>query len=135
MRIVIDTNVIASGIFFSGLPNQLLRLVIERKILATVSNEIINEYHKTFNYLLNDKNRVPKENISVNSIVKKMKKISIKSDIKASRDPNDDMFINCAIDGKCKYIVSSDKDLLDIKSFENVEILTVREFMNEYNKK
>ena len=48
MRIVIDTNIIASGIFFGGLPNKLLQLVISEKIEAIGSNEIIDEYHKTF---------------------------------------------------------------------------------------
>jgi len=61
-----------------------------------------------------------------------MKIIFPKSKVKVCRDPNDDKFIDCAIDGKCKYIVSGDKDLLDIKNFENIEILTVRDFLKKY---
>jgi putative PIN family toxin of toxin-antitoxin system len=104
MRIVIDTNIIASGIFFGGLPNKLLQLVISEKIETIGSNEIIDEYHKTFSCLLSNKNYIPKENISVYSIVEKMKIIFPKSKVKVCRDPNDDKFIDCAIDGKCKYI-------------------------------
>jgi predicted nucleic acid-binding protein len=55
-----------------------------------------------------------------------------KTNIKICRDPDDDKFIACAIDGKCKYIVSGDNDLLDIKKYKNVEVITVQEFMNEY---
>jgi len=131
MRIVIDTNIIASGIFFGGLPNKLLQLVISEKIEAIGSNEITDEYYKTFGYLLSNKNYIPKEGISVCSIVEKMKIIFPKSKVKVCRDPNDDKFIDCAIDGKCKYIVSGDKDLLDIKNFENIKILTVRDFLKK----
>ncbi|MCL1947733.1 MAG: putative toxin-antitoxin system toxin component, PIN family [Chitinivibrionia bacterium] len=131
MRIVIDTNVVVSGIFFGGLPNELLRLVIKKEIFATVSNEIIDEYYKTFSYLLNSKKYKPKEDITLNSVIEKMKIIFPASKVEICRDPDDDKFIACAIDGKCKYIVSGDKDLLELKSFKNVEIVTVREFMNE----
>lgn len=58
------------------------------------------------------------------------------SDLKVSRDPKDDKFINCAIDAKAIYIVSGDSDLLTIKNFAGIEIVTAREFYDKYlNKK
>ena len=44
MKIVIDTNVIASAIFFDGKPDQLIRLLMEGRLDACVSPEIIEEY-------------------------------------------------------------------------------------------
>ena len=134
MQIVIDTNVVASGIFFGGLPHKLLQLVIGNEISTIVSTEIISEYYETFQHLLKDKNYVPKKDISVASLVDNMTIILPSSNVKVCRDPDDDKFINCAIDGKCKYIVSGDKDLLDIKRFQDIEIMTVRGFMDEYGK-
>lgn len=47
MRIVIDTNVIASGIFFGGKPKMLLEMVVTRRLDAFVSEEILLEYQET----------------------------------------------------------------------------------------
>ena len=54
------------------------------------------------------------------------------SDLKICCDPDDDKFINCAIDVKAIYIVSGDNDLLAIKNFEGIEIVTAREFYDKY---
>ena len=48
---------------------------------------------------------------------------------RASRDPDDDKFISCAVDGKCFYIVSGDNDLLSVGNYGNIEILTVADFL------
>ncbi len=53
MRIVIDTNVVASAIFFGGKPAKLLKLVLLRHpILAVATSEILEEYQTTIDYLL-----------------------------------------------------------------------------------
>ena len=54
--------------------------------------------------------------------------------IHVSRDPDDDKFISCAVDGKCLYIVSGDGDLLSIVSYADIEILTVADFLNRREK-
>lgn len=54
------------------------------------------------------------------------------SDVELCRDPDDDKFLSCAIDGKALYIVSGDKDLLDLKSFRDIEIVTAADFCQRY---
>jgi len=131
MRVVIDTNVLASALFFGGLPKKLLELVFKNEIKAVATEEIISEYRKTDNKLMEKgRSRILDEELS--DIFVFMEIIRPKSKVKICRDPDDDKFIACAIDGKCKYIVSGDKDLLEIKSFKNIEILTIREFMDGY---
>ena len=49
-----------------------------------------------------------------------------------SRDPDDDKFLGCAKDAKALYIVSGDKDLLVLEKFENIEIITAKEFWEKY---
>lgn len=46
MRIVIDTNVIASAIYFGGKPFELLKLIMEERISAIASKDIIEEYEE-----------------------------------------------------------------------------------------
>ncbi len=47
----------------------------------------------------------------------------------ACRDPKDDKFIACAVEGNADYIVTGDKDLLDLGTYEHIQIVTVREFL------
>ena len=48
-------------------------------------------------------------------------------------NPDDNKFIECALDAKCYYIVSGDKDLLDVKKHKSVQIVTVSEFLDLFN--
>ena len=44
MRIVIDTNVLISGVFFCGFPRKILSAIVNQKIIACATTEIVNEY-------------------------------------------------------------------------------------------
>lgn len=46
MKILIDTNILISGLFFRGLPNQLLNEIDFEKFQICVNKEIITEYKK-----------------------------------------------------------------------------------------
>jgi hypothetical protein len=47
----------------------------------------------------------------------------------ACRDPKDDKFLACAMEGKAHYLVSSDRDLLDMKSYRGVAIVNPGQFL------
>jgi len=49
--------------------------------------------------------------------------------VKACRDPKDDMFIEAALAGAAEYIVTGDTDLLTLKKFEKVRLVTPRIFL------
>ena len=46
MRVILDTNVFVSGVFFSGPPYQILRAWRDGKIQLVVSPEILEEYQR-----------------------------------------------------------------------------------------
>ena len=132
MRIIIDTNILISGLFFNGLPKKLL-YELDKNFIICVNDEIVDEYtDKVDNkfskakYKLDEKLR--------EKFFKSLQSFKIKSDLKVCHDPKDDKFINCAIDANAIYIVSGDKDLLTIKNFEGIEIVTAREFYDKYLK-
>jgi predicted nucleic acid-binding protein len=52
--------------------------------------------------------------------------------IEICRDPDDDKFLECAIDARAVHAVSGDKDLLAIGKYEGVEIVTAAEFCERY---
>ena len=54
------------------------------------------------------------------------------SQIEICRDPDDNKFLGCAKDSHSLYIVSGDKDLLVIEKYENIQIITAKEFCEKY---
>ncbi len=54
------------------------------------------------------------------------------AEVEVCRDPDDDKFISCAIDARAYYIVSGDKDLLDIGEFEGIEMITAADFCSRF---
>jgi predicted nucleic acid-binding protein len=60
--------------------------------------------------------------------------IEIRSSITACRDPDDNMFLNLAIDGKADVILTRDPDLLILHPFNNIPILYPAAFMSWMNK-
>lgn len=133
MRILIDTNILISGLFFNGLPKKLLSEIDFEKFNVCVNSEIVSEYTDKIN------NKFSKAKYKIDENLRKkffnnLHDFEIKSDLKVCRDPKDDKFINCAIDAKAIYIVSEDNDLLTIKNFAGIEIVTAREFYDKYLK-
>lgn len=121
MRLVLDTNVLISGIFWKGPPYQILRLWAERKITIVASQTILNEYIAVLRRLDPHDALMKKwEQFFINHIV-------ITEDrniLSLSRDPNDDVFINCAFIARAQYIVSGDKDLLSLASISPTPVIT-----------
>jgi predicted nucleic acid-binding protein len=47
LKVIIDTNVIISGIFFGGKPDVILKAWKNGKIIITIDQEILREYYST----------------------------------------------------------------------------------------
>ena len=130
MKIVIDTNLVVSAIFFGGRPEKLIDLLIDGRFDAYTNGVIIEEYDDTVEKLKKD---YPDkmERFALPDIIAKMHQIDVTTEVHVCRDPGDDKFIGCALDSKSKYIVSGDKDLLAVGKHEDVEIVTVGDFLRE----
>lgn len=50
-------------------------------------------------------------------------------------DPDDNRILECAEKAKAEIIISGDSDLLDLGSYKNILIISMRDFLNEYNLK
>ena len=100
---------------------------MEEKVSAIASKEIVDEYEEILARL---QHKFPKlsKSIPFQEIVGKLTVIKVSSDIRICRDSEDDKFISCAVDGRCIYIVSGDNDLLSLKDYDGIEIITVAQF-------
>ena len=133
MRIVIDTNVVVSAIVFGGQPWKLIKCLTNSDLDAYASIQIVEEYKSTLLRLLK---KYPEKEIhtTMEKFEKYIHVLPSHSHIEACRDPDDNKFIECAIDNRCIYIVSGDKDLLVLEQYEDIGILTVSEFLEQYEK-
>ena len=130
MKIVIDTNLVTSAIYFGGKPEKLIDLLINQRFDAYTNGVIIEEYDATVEKLKKDYPDKT-EKFALPDIIAKIHQIEITAEVHVCRDPDDDKFIGCALDSKSKYIVSGDKDLLAVGKHEDVEIMTVGDFLSE----
>ena len=128
MKIVLDTNIFISGIFWRGSSNKVILNWKEGKFALIASLGTISEITKV---LKDFKIRLPDEMIREwidlivrNSIIVEPKeKISIVKD-----DPKDNIFIETAIAGNADYIITQDNHLLKLKEFRRVKVITPEEF-------
>lgn len=131
MRIVIDTNVLISGVFFGGFPRKVLSSVVGQKITACATAEIINEYEEIVQEMIDRKQGHIDRSI-LSPLIKAMEIIETVTRIEICRDPDDDKFLECAKDAHALYVVSGDKDLLVVKEYESIQIVTAKDFCEQY---
>ena len=127
MKIVVDTNVVISGTFFKGHPRKIVEAIVDKKFEVFATTEIIEEYKEIVEEMIHRKQGNLDNNL-IDYFISKLNVIEKHSNVKVCRDPDDDKFINCALDSKSLYIVSGDKDLLTIEKYEDIEIITAAEF-------
>ena len=131
MKIVVDTNVLISGVFFGGFPRKILNSIIEGKVTACATTEIIDEYEEIIQEMIERKQGHINRQILA-PLVQKLEIVSPITHVEQSRDPDDDKFLGCAQDAGALYIVSGDKDLLVIKQFNTIQIVTAKAFCEMY---
>ena len=129
--IVLDTNCLIAPLPSRSPYHQVWSDFVEGKYILCVSNEILTEYEEILTQKTNP--------IFANNVIKtilnrwNIRKIDPTFNFRLIKsDPDDDKFVNCAICGNARFIVSEDahfKHLKDIP-FPYVEVLRLREFMN-----
>lgn len=128
--VVADTNVLISALMGKRLRIFLDKLV-EDKFELIFSEATFEELFavldrsKFHNYLLKTDIEEFRELLSYHSQL-----ITTTQTIFACRDPKDNIFLECALEGMVDYIVSGDPDLLVLGSFRNIPIVTPVDFLN-----
>ena len=133
MRAVIDTGIFVSALIRpQGRTGAVLQALKDKRFTMIYSTDILVEI---IDVLGRDKFR-NKYHVSPDDIAALIDLIRLRGElvipsqnVTACRDPKDDIFLEAALEGKVEYIVSGDLDLLDMKSFENIPMLRVAEFL------
>ena len=131
-RLVIDTNVFISGLISgAGSPDQILRAIQHRKVIQLVSDPIVEEYLRVLNCpRIRRFNKITDEFVAdiAAYLVHQTQRVELISTLKLSRDPDDNVFLETAVDGSANWLVTNDKaDLLSLRTVNGVPIVSARE--------
>lgn len=128
--VVLDTNVVVSSLLFGGNPRKLFQLVLKRRIVAVSSSFLLTELFET----LTQKFSYPPEQLRL--LERKMKKyflvVSPKNQFHVVKDMPDNRVLEAAVEGKCDYIVTGDKELLSLGIFQSILIVTITQFLRDF---
>ncbi|MDH4137101.1 MAG: putative toxin-antitoxin system toxin component, PIN family [Anaerolineae bacterium] len=129
LRAVIDTTVWISGIFWHGIPHQILEIwkagdfdiIVSQSILAEIGRKL-NEKATEFEM------EAEVVNEWLDLIIGEAILVQPQEKIRACRDPDDDLFLEAAVEGRADFIVSGDKDLTDMGEFRKIKLVKPRQF-------
>ena len=129
MKVVVDTNVVISGVFFGGMPSRVLEAWRDGKFDLVVSPEVLEEYRRVGEELTA---RFPGVSLAPFLALLVMNAEIVEApglSDQVSRDRDDDKFIACALAANCQTIISGDKDLLEVTGYQGLEVVAPREFL------
>ncbi|NOZ06135.1 MAG: putative toxin-antitoxin system toxin component, PIN family [Chloroflexi bacterium] len=135
MRVVIDTNIWVSGLLWRGLPWKLLRLAEAGEIELCMAPPMLVELTNVLSYgrlqpRLKQLGLTPAELVAYAVNLASFYEVP-EGDPIVVADPDDDVFLHCAAISGTDYVVSGDRHLLDLGSYMNIPILSVREFLSQ----
>ena len=129
MKVVLDTNIFISGIFWKGDSNKILLCWKEKQFKLVSSLELIDELVNTLNDF---KIKMPDDMISawIDLIIKNSELVKIKNELNLIKeDPADNKILETALIGGANYIITQDKHLLNLYEFKSIKIIKPKEFL------
>ena len=128
-RLVLDTNVVLSGLLFPGsTPGRALYKAQECVVLASdVTRQELTEVMDRSRF-----DRYVERDIRQRLVAEYLKAtvaVDIPFPIRACRDPRDDKFLEVAMHGRADAIMTGDADLLALHPFRGIAILTPAEYL------
>lgn len=129
-RVVIDTNVLVSGLLFGGIPEKLVGLLKAGRVRPIMSREMVDEFIRVIAYPKFKLSEADIEYLLYVQVLPYVEMISVlPGPVVIREDPADDMFLRCAVAGHAQYILSGDRHLLGLKAFRRIKILPPADFL------
>jgi putative PIN family toxin of toxin-antitoxin system len=128
-KVVLDTNVIISALFWGGPPRAIYELIRSGKLSMLGSEDMERELIRVLGYA--------KFGLSAAEIMPLIANLRIHTVPIITRgklhviaaDPTDNIFLECAVEGCADYIVSGDKHLLDLTAYKGIPIVRASAFL------
>ena len=133
MRAVFDTNVLVAAFVAEGICSKLLTRGRKKQFHLIVCPVILREFDrvliKKFSATRNETRsalRIVSE--TAHSVVHPSESVQ-----SVCRDPDDNAILACALEARADYLVTGDEDLLELKVFKGIRIVTPRDFELLFN--
>ncbi len=131
MRLVLDTNIVASGLLWNGTPARLIEAAQTDEVELCTSRILLAELTRILQRAKFIK-AISATGLSIHDLVMGYVELAtLVTPMPISptilRDPDDDHVLACALAADADLIVSGDKHLLEIKSYQNIPIITAAE--------
>jgi uncharacterized protein len=137
MRIVLDVNVWISALLWGGLPSTILRLARNKEVTIFVSEALLLELETTlkrskFQSRLQQRGQTVEFLISLTQELSESCGTIADIDVPELRDPKDSKILATALRVEADVLVTGDLDLLVMKEFRGIPILTIANFLESY---
>jgi putative PIN family toxin of toxin-antitoxin system len=131
LRVVFDTNVLISAFVFpGGAPETAYRAALSGKVTLVTSPPLLAELARVLADRFGWEDTMVETAVGqvarIGTVVRPREKVSV-----IRRDPDDDRVLEAAREGSADVIVSGDRHLLDLRSWEGVRIVRVAELLEE----
>ncbi len=127
--VVFDTNILFSATGWRGKPFECVEQARAGKIQVVTCAELLEELMEKLELKLGFSVEQSAETLA--DYLGFLRLVTIPKTLNAvPRDPDDNAVIECALEGKAAYIVSGDKDLLDLRKYQSIEIVRASEFLD-----
>lgn len=129
LNIVLDTNIFLSAFIYQGMTKIITDLVLENKIILFISSELKTEIVRKFKEFDIDEEIVEKLLLFLED---KAHIVSPNVKITICRDPNDNFLLELAETAKADFIITRDKDLLELPNncWKDTKIIKPEEFLS-----
>ncbi len=125
---VFDTNILFSATAWRGNPFECVERARAGEIQAVTCPELMDELAQKLELKLGFSPEQSVETLA--DYLGFLRMVSIPKVLDAvPRDPDDNMVLECAIEGKAQYIVTGDTDLLVLKTFREIQIVRASDFL------
>lgn len=123
IRVTPDTNVLISAFFYNGNERAILKAAIRGRLRFVLSIEILDELIRVLHEKFGVDLEVTKDYVLRLNEVTDIVKPRVLLDV-VVRDREDVRVIECADSGDSEYIVTGDRDLLSLKRYKRIKIIT-----------
>jgi len=134
-KVIIDTNILVSALGWGGNAYEIVNLGFAYTFEWIISKPMFEELIKVLNYpKLDFIDREEKEKF-ISSISESAKFVETENKSVEFIDPKDEMFLECALYSDVDYIVSGDKQLLNLKEIGKSKIVSPIKFLSIFKKR
>ena len=130
LRVTADTNILVSGLIFRrGKPYQFLGMALEAAVSMVVSQAIIDETEDVLARKFGASTEDIAEAKAIIADAARTITPTVQLDV-VKEDPPDNRILECAVTAGADYIITGDKDLLRLRRYDSINIITVGEFLD-----